>query len=113
MIRAKLVGQQEVNVGNDIYGHPIKRIKYDIKQIKVCEILCSMQLYKLKSSMNMNVFFFFCLNHQMFKGPNQDFEAIYTAPSSAVCGVTLETNGNEYLITGTPRPPLFKLHSDT
>lgn len=50
--------------------------------------------------------FFFFLNHQMFKGPNQDFEAIYTAPSSAVCGVTLETNGQEYLITGN-LPPLY------
>lgn len=49
--------------------------------------------------------FSFCLNHQMFKGPNQDFESIYTAPSSAVCGVTLETNGKEYLITGN-LPPL-------
>lgn len=41
----------------------------------------------------------------MFKGPTQDVDAIYTAPSSAVCGVTLETNGKEYLITG-------KLESD-
>ncbi|KAM9346376.1 metalloproteinase inhibitor 2b [Symphorus nematophorus] len=70
VIRAKLVGEQEIDVGNDIYGNPIKRIKYDIKQIK------------------------------MFKGPNQDIDAIYTAPSSAVCGVTLETNGKEYLVTG-------------
>lgn len=36
----------------------------------------------------------------MFKGPNQDIDAIYTAPSSAVCGVTLETSGKEYLVTG-------------
>lgn len=36
----------------------------------------------------------------MFKGPNQDIEAIYTASSSTVCGVTLDTNGKEYLITG-------------
>ncbi|MEQ2271798.1 Metalloproteinase inhibitor 2 [Xenotaenia resolanae] len=37
----------------------------------------------------------------MFKGPTQDIDAIYTAPSSAVCGVTLDTNGKkEYLITG-------------
>ena len=35
VIRAKLVGMEEVEVGNDIYGNPIKRIKYDIKQIKV------------------------------------------------------------------------------
>uniref|UniRef100_UPI0037E7FE85 metalloproteinase inhibitor 2b isoform X1 n=1 Tax=Semicossyphus pulcher TaxID=241346 RepID=UPI0037E7FE85 len=70
VIRAKLVGEGEVDVGNDIYGNPIKRIKYDIKQMK------------------------------MFKGPNQDIDAIYTAPSSAVCGVSLETNGMEYLITG-------------
>lgn len=38
---------------------------------------------------------------QMFKGPSQDIDAIYTAPTSAVCGVSLETNGKEYLITGT------------
>lgn len=37
VIRAKLTGQQEVDVGNDIYGNPIKQIKYNIKQIKVCE----------------------------------------------------------------------------
>ena len=36
----------------------------------------------------------------MFKGPGQDIDAIYTAPTSAVCGVTLETNGKEYLIAG-------------
>lgn len=29
------MGEQEVEVGNDIYGNPIKRIKYEIKQIKV------------------------------------------------------------------------------
>lgn len=46
-----------------------------------------------------------CLNCQMFKGPNQDIDSIYTAPSSAVCGVTLETNGKEYLITGTTLTP--------
>ncbi|XP_028268756.1 metalloproteinase inhibitor 2b [Parambassis ranga] len=71
VIRAKAVGWQEVDAGNDVYGNPIKRIKYDIKQMK------------------------------MFKGPSQDIDAIYTAPSSAMCGVTLETNGKkEYLITG-------------
>uniref|UniRef100_A0A3B4UDH8 Metalloproteinase inhibitor 2 n=1 Tax=Seriola dumerili TaxID=41447 RepID=A0A3B4UDH8_SERDU len=70
VIRAKVVGQEEVDVGNNIYGNPIKQIKYDIKQIK------------------------------MFKGPSQNIDAIYTASSSAVCGVTLETNGKEYLITG-------------
>lgn len=59
-----------------------------------------MCVYKLNSNMNLNVLLF-CLNCQMFKGPNQDIEAVYTAPSSAVCGVTLETNGKEYLITGT------------
>lgn len=71
VIRAKVVAGEEVDSGNDIYGNPIKRIKYDIKQIK------------------------------MFKGPNRDIDAIFTAPSSAVCGVTLETNGKkEYLFTG-------------
>uniref|UniRef100_A0A8C3G3L9 Metalloproteinase inhibitor 2 n=1 Tax=Cyclopterus lumpus TaxID=8103 RepID=A0A8C3G3L9_CYCLU len=42
-----------------------------------------------------------CLNCQSFKGPAQDIDAIYTAPTSAVCGVSLEHNGKEYLITGT------------
>ncbi|XP_054463203.1 metalloproteinase inhibitor 2b [Anoplopoma fimbria] len=70
VIRARVVGKQEVDVGNDIYGNTIKRVKYDIKQFK------------------------------MFKGPTQDFDAIYTPPSSAMCGVNLENNGNEYLITG-------------
>lgn len=35
VIRAKVVGKKEVNSGNDIYGNPIKRIQYEIKQIKV------------------------------------------------------------------------------
>ena len=35
VIRAKVVGEQELDAGNDIYGNPIKRIQYDIKQIKV------------------------------------------------------------------------------
>ncbi|KAM9844232.1 metalloproteinase inhibitor 2b [Aulostomus maculatus] len=71
VIRAKVVGEQEFDAGKDGYGNPIKQIKYDIKQIK------------------------------MFKGPNQDIHAVYTAPSSAVCGVTLDANDKkEYLITG-------------
>ncbi|XP_023676166.1 metalloproteinase inhibitor 2a [Paramormyrops kingsleyae] len=71
VIRAKVVGRKEVDSGNDIYGNPIKRIQYDIKQIK------------------------------MFKGPDVDIETVFTAPSSAVCGVTLEPNGKkEYLIAG-------------
>lgn len=37
MIRAKVVGEREVDAGNDIYGNPIKRIQYEIKQIKVGE----------------------------------------------------------------------------
>ena len=35
---------------------------------------------------------------QMFKGPNRDIEEVFTAPSSAVCGVTLDKK--EYLIAG-------------
>lgn len=35
VIRAKVVGEKEVNSGNDIYGNPIKRIEYAVKQIKV------------------------------------------------------------------------------
>ncbi|XP_030646298.1 metalloproteinase inhibitor 2b [Chanos chanos] len=75
VIRARVTGVKEVNSGNDVYGNPIKRMRYDIKQIK------------------------------MFKGPNQDIDAIFTAPSSALCGVRLATNNTEYLITG-------KLESD-
>lgn len=38
---------------------------------------------------------------QMFKGPDKDIEFIYTAPSSAVCGVSLDIGGKkEYLIAG-------------
>lgn len=48
------------------------------------------------------VFFFFL--KQMFKGPNRDIDAIYTAPTSAVCGVSLQANGKEYLITGGSAP---------
>lgn len=35
VIRAKVVGEKEVVSGNDIYGNPIKRIQYEVKQIKV------------------------------------------------------------------------------
>uniref|UniRef100_A0A8C3FW27 Metalloproteinase inhibitor 2 n=1 Tax=Chrysemys picta bellii TaxID=8478 RepID=A0A8C3FW27_CHRPI len=71
VIRAKAVSGKEVDSGNDVYGNPIKRIQYEIKQIK------------------------------MFKGPDKDIELIYTAPSSAVCGVSLDTGGKkEYLIAG-------------
>ncbi|XP_062331384.1 metalloproteinase inhibitor 2a [Osmerus eperlanus] len=71
VIRAKVVGEKEVDTGNDIYGNPIKRIQYEVKQIK------------------------------MFKGPDQDVESVFTAPVSAICGVTLDTSGKkEYLISG-------------
>ncbi|XP_023387403.1 metalloproteinase inhibitor 2 [Pteropus vampyrus] len=71
VIRAKVVSEKEVDSGNDIYGNPIKRIQYEIKQIK------------------------------MFKGPDKDIEFIYTAPSSAICGVSLDVGGKkEYLIAG-------------
>uniref|UniRef100_A0A8B9M3I5 TIMP metallopeptidase inhibitor 2 n=1 Tax=Accipiter nisus TaxID=211598 RepID=A0A8B9M3I5_9AVES len=71
LIRAKAVSAKEVDSGNDIYGNPIKRIQYEIKQIK------------------------------MFKGPDKDIEFIYTAPSTAVCGRLLDTGGKkEYLIAG-------------
>lgn len=37
----------------------------------------------------------------MFKGPDRDIEFIYTAPSSAICGVSLDVGGKkEYLIAG-------------
>ncbi|XP_051905557.1 metalloproteinase inhibitor 2-like [Hippocampus zosterae] len=37
---------------------------------------------------------------KMFKGPDKNFDAIYTAPTSSLCGVTL-AKGVEYLITGS------------
>ncbi|CAM4421478.1 hypothetical protein PO909_002329 [Leuciscus waleckii] len=71
VIRAKVVGRKEVVTGNDAYGYPIKMIRYDVKQIK------------------------------MFKGPEGEIETVFTGPSSALCGVSLESNGKqEYLITG-------------
>ncbi|XP_005989147.1 metalloproteinase inhibitor 2a [Latimeria chalumnae] len=71
VIRAKAVSGRDVNSGNDVYGNPIKRIQYEIKQIK------------------------------MFKGPDKDIEFIFTPPSSAVCGVSLDTSGKkDYLIAG-------------
>lgn len=71
VIRAKVIAKNMVDVGSDVYGNPVRRLKYDIKPIKT------------------------------FKGPSQDIDAIYTAPISALCGVTLETADQpEYLITG-------------
>ncbi|CAJ0966671.1 unnamed protein product [Ranitomeya imitator] len=35
VIRAKAIVGKEVDSGNDVYGNPIKRIQYEIKQIKV------------------------------------------------------------------------------
>lgn len=71
VIRAKVIAGKEFDSGNDIYGNAIRRMKYDIKQIK------------------------------MFKGPNREIDAVFTAPTSAMCGVTLEANGKkEYLFTG-------------
>lgn len=38
----------------------------------------------------------------MYKGPEREIDAIFTGPSSAVCGVSLDINDKkEYLITGT------------
>lgn len=42
----------------------------------------------------------------MFKGPDHEINAIFTGPSSAVCGVKLDINDKkEYLITGTATMP--------
>ncbi|XP_051995309.1 metalloproteinase inhibitor 2b [Xyrauchen texanus] len=71
VIRAKVMGQQEIVTGSDNYGNPIKMIQYDIKEMK------------------------------MYKGPNQQIDAFFTGPSSALCGVNLKSNDKkEYLITG-------------
>ncbi|KAI7804049.1 TIMP metallopeptidase inhibitor 2b precursor [Triplophysa rosa] len=70
VIRAKVVGHKEVVTGNDINGNPVKMILYDIKQTK------------------------------MFKGPDGEIDTIITGPSAALCGVHLDSNDKEYLITG-------------
>lgn len=51
VIRAKAVSKKEVDSGNDIYGNPIKRIQYEIKQIKVTVavlgLLCPAELWEV------------------------------------------------------------------
>lgn len=51
VIRAKAVSKKEVDSGNDIYGNPIKRIQYEIKQIKVLVtvlgLLCPAELWEV------------------------------------------------------------------
>ena len=101
VIRAKVVGEKEVDSGNDIYGNPIKRIQYEVKQIKVGPPC----ILDFKAQTVSPLFWPFdplaVVWFQMFKGPNQDIEAVFTAPVSAVCGVTLDANGKkEYLISG-------------
>lgn len=98
VIRAKAVSAKEVDSGNDIYGNPIKRIQYEIKQIKVTGHNGSggwgMGWPLHQPLMPASA-------PQMFKGPDQDIEFIYTAPSTAVCGRLLDTGGKkEYLIAG-------------
>ncbi|XP_077415340.1 metalloproteinase inhibitor 2-like [Vanacampus margaritifer] len=66
-------------VGKKVDDDFFKPIKYDIKQTK------------------------------MFKGPNKNFDAIYTAPTSSLCGVTL-AKGVEYLITGRLKSNSSSLH---
>jgi len=98
VIRAKAVSAKEVDSGNDIYGNPIKRIQYEIKQIKVRGHVGAGDggtgqppRQPLTPA----------LAPQMFKGPDKDIEFIYTAPSTAVCGRLLDTGGKkEYLIAG-------------
>ncbi|NXT21868.1 TIMP2 inhibitor, partial [Syrrhaptes paradoxus] len=97
VIRAKAVSAKEVDSGNDIYGNPIKRIQYEIKQIKVRggwqEAGGPGQPPRRPLTP--------AASPQMFKGPDQDIEFIYTAPSTAVCGRLLDTGGKkEYLIAG-------------
>lgn len=42
VLKAKVAGRQEIVTGNDVYGNPIKRIQYDIKQMKVFLSLLSL-----------------------------------------------------------------------
>lgn len=98
-----MVGKKEVDSGNDIYGNPIKRIQYEIKQIKVRDKndRCYSNLTYTENVLQWIKQQFVVL-YQMFKGPDHHIDVIFTAPSSAVCGVTnLDTNGKkEYLISG-------------
>ncbi|GCB65281.1 metalloproteinase inhibitor 2a [Scyliorhinus torazame] len=71
VIKAKVISSKEVNSGNDLYGYPSQNVAYEIKQIKT------------------------------FKGPDHAIGHIFTAVSSSLCGITLETSGKtDYLITG-------------
>ncbi|KAK2112202.1 hypothetical protein P7K49_011949 [Saguinus oedipus] len=189
VIRAKAVSEKEVDSGNDIYGNPIKRIQYEIKQIKVtvatgvlgctvgtavgcwgwqragslehdmatcgagqrsccgfrrlgvrerysspqtavygprlrqerCSVVIDESCGSTKaplqrfrndligaedkgtevSSEDAMLQLTALCPPAMFKGPEKDIEFIYTAPSSAVCGVSLDVGGKkEYLIAG-------------
>ncbi|NWX13206.1 TIMP2 inhibitor, partial [Aegotheles bennettii] len=97
VIRAKAVSAKEVDSGNDIYGNPIKRIQYEIKQIKVRGVGCMGRGLGQPPRPPLTP----APSPQMFKGPDKDIEFIYTAPSTAVCGRLLDTGGKkEYLIAG-------------
>ncbi|NXE15045.1 TIMP2 inhibitor, partial [Lophotis ruficrista] len=97
VIRAKAVSAKEVDSGNDIYGNPIKRIQYEIKQIKVPGRAGQETGGRAASAPAAHS----APPPQMFKGPDKDIEFIYTAPSTAVCGRLLDTGGKkEYLIAG-------------
>lgn len=141
VIRAKVVSEKEVGSGNDVYGNPIKRIQYEIKQIKVrggvgrvpgaggagkggrgrggrgrpgprrpsrrastpapppgnTRVQGSWSLRLRSRGADLGP----PSSSQMFKGPDRDIEFIYTAPSSAICGVSLDVGGKkEYLIAG-------------
>ncbi|KAJ0001356.1 hypothetical protein NQD34_006376 [Periophthalmus magnuspinnatus] len=101
VIRARVVGSQVIDAGNDIYGNAIKRVQYDVKMIKVLLMIWLSNFFLFVIIFHV----MFCFYFKVFKGPNRNFDMIYTAPTSAVCGVTLETNSKEYLIAG-------KLESD-
>ncbi|XP_043924074.1 metalloproteinase inhibitor 2 [Protopterus annectens] len=59
VIRAKAVSEKEVDSGNDVYGNPIKRIQYEIKQIG------------------------------MYQGPSSTCKNIFTVPQTSASGVRL------------------------
>lgn len=101
VIRAKAVSAKEVDSGNDIYGNPIKRIQYEVKQIKVWGTVPGPGAGGERQRGGPLTR---ALCPQMFKGPDKDIEFIYTAPSTAVCGQPLDTGGKkEYLIAGRRR----------
>lgn len=81
-------------MGSESSGNPFELVKYDIKVIKVRDKLL------LKFFPCFILFIKMSPLTQMFKGPTENIDTVYTPRFSATCGVSLDTNGEQYLITG-------------